>query len=202
MNLFDERRSNEDSIKIRAAVFVHTMIEYCTNTSNGVEVIPYFLRSGNIDITAYDTTNVSYPPNPNYNPDAPHTPENIKLQTGFSYIEVKTNVVNISCTSVCTDTWDDLYEEETYCIRDIPLELFTNGSRKEISEFVESKFKDECERKKKMAIRDKYTPVFNLTADELIKFATAMKEVEDTEPNGLEWRHFDTVMHKVLGHEL
>lgn len=85
--------------------------------------LPWFSRGITFGCNQYTDSN--WIDNPHYNPKLPHTPENLALQTGFSKIEVKSEVVQIHVEEL-PDEYED-WECDSYYIK-FPLDVFLSGN--------------------------------------------------------------------------
>lgn len=153
--MFDDLYKAEDKIETRSREFLHIYFSTidALNKSDNLEFYPYCLKTRDTNISTYRTENVIeyFPKKVEYN-------------------------VTITCTEV-GDSWED-FEEETHSIRDIPMDLYINGSKEDIIEYTTKLFEDEINRKMFMEVRDKYSPIMYMDPDLVIAIANKVKEYD------------------------
>lgn len=179
-NIFKLRDEAEQNIRSTAEHFVakavnllqlHTDGKFCT------ALLPSWMTSRypGYSIEAYYHEVVTYPPNPDYDPSAPHTPENIAKSTGFNWIEKREPMVNIVCTE--TPDEDDYSGDETerFSFNNIPFDLFVNQDEDQMKSLFVNKNKETIEREKRQHLHNKWIPLIEYTPDELRRFADKLE---------------------------
>lgn len=127
MNIFEKREEINKEIDNKART-IWSILNSIAKEKN-VE-LPWFSRGVKFDLNQY--VHIDYVDNPDYDPKLPHTPENIKKQTGFHKISKATNVVGFNANE-----FEDEYEDfgcDSYHFQ-MPSDIFF-GTTENMIEFL------------------------------------------------------------------
>lgn len=180
MNLFQRIEKNRFALNEHTNSFVRIMLDVLNGLPGGESIIPEFVTSyhGWSAQSSY-TELATYPLNPHYDPDLPHTPENQAKSTGFRHHLVVVPVVHLVLIEE-QDTWDECAgDPERWSLPQIPAELFFELNAENIKEFFVNHFAEKAKRNEEHDFQSKWSNLYySYTPEELTKYATAMKAAE------------------------
>lgn len=192
--MISERNELNQKVTDRAQIFMRIAKSAVDKINPSGILIPGFITGYHgFTTSVYDQVVRTFPANPHYNPDAPHTPENIALGTGFSWTEVQTHVVDIHCTKNTGD-YDDDDEPELFCLNHVPLELFETGTIEQIEAYTIAKYTEAAGRQSRVEFVTKLDPVLKFSPEELRIIAD---EVESHASSGGPWTNYSEIVNNL-----
>lgn len=203
MNIFEKVQTAKSELDEQIEKFVYLAVKVINDINPDSESKHHFIESYHgFHANAYPYDAHNYIDNPHYNPnltpDEHRKPENYALQTGFSKIAVKTQMVSITAEE-SQDPYDDCAGEPERWHFDVPLELFLNGTESEIYKHFYDKWSKNLIDEKEIAFNNHWQKLLDYDFNELQKFVEISKQYYSAESGYISYNDFLKVLNEFKG---